>query len=54
LVAPHGGGGGTLYLSRNTSASSSATEIALRVAAKTLGTKSESGASIRLEYVGGF
>jgi hypothetical protein len=48
------GGGGTLYLSRNPSASSSATEIALKVAAKTLGTKSESGASIRLEYVGGF
>ena len=43
-----------LYLSSHSSASSSATEIALKDAATTPGTKSKSTESIRLEYVGGF
>jgi subtilisin family serine protease len=54
MAAPHVGGGGALYLSSHTSPSSSATEIALKGAAKMPGTKSKNGDSIVLEYVGGF
>ena len=54
MAAPHVGGGGALYLSGNTSASSSETEIALKEAANPLATKSKNGDSIVLENVGGF
>jgi aqualysin 1 len=54
MAAPHVGGGGALYLSSHMSASSLATEQALKNAATTPGTKSKNGESIRLEYVGGF
>jgi subtilisin family serine protease len=54
MAAPHIGGGGALYLSRNTGASPSAVEKALEGAAVRPGTKSKDGRSILLEYVGGF
>jgi aqualysin 1 len=54
MAAPHVGGGGALYLSSHTSASSLATEIALKEAANPLATKSKNGDSIVLENVGGF
>jgi aqualysin 1 len=54
MAAPHVGGGGALYLSSHTSASSPATEIALKEAANPLATKSKNGDSIVLENVGGF
>jgi len=54
MAAPHVGGGGALYLSSHASANTSTTEIALKGAAKTPGTKSKNGDSIMLEYVGGF
>jgi aqualysin 1 len=54
MASPHGAGGGALYLSSHTSASSSTVESALRSAAKTPGTSSEDGRAIKLEYVGGF
>jgi subtilisin family serine protease len=54
MAAPHVGGGGALYLSSHTSASSSATEIALKEKARQLATKSKNGDSIVLENVGAF
>jgi subtilisin family serine protease len=47
MAAPHVGGGAALYLSRNTAASSSAVEGALKAAAVNPGT-------VLREYVGGF
>jgi len=54
MAAPHVGGGGALYLSRNTGASPSAVEGALTSSAKTTANKSKGGATIVREYVGGF
>ena len=54
MAAPHVGGGGALYLSSQTSASSSAVEVGLKSAAQRPGTKSKDGAEVVLEYVGGY
>jgi aqualysin 1 len=54
MAAPHVGGGGALFVSSHASANSSTTEIELKKAANTLGTKSKNGDTIVLEYVGGF
>ena len=54
MAAPHVGGGGALYLSRNTSASPSVVEGALKLAAQGTGTQSKDGRPITREYVGGF
>jgi subtilisin family serine protease len=54
MAAPHVGGGGALYLSSQTSASSPTVEVKLKSAAQKPGTKSKDGAEIVLEYVGGF
>ena len=54
MAAPHVGGGGALYLSSQTSASSPTVEDKLKSEAKKPGTKSKDGAEIVLEYVGGF
>ena len=54
MASPHGAGGGGLYLSSNTSASSSTVEGALKSAAQSTGTTSKDGRSISREYVGGF
>ena len=54
MAAPHVGGGGALYLSKDPSASSSATEIALKGAAIKPGTDSKDGEPVVLETVGGF
>jgi serine protease len=55
-AAPHVGGGAALYLSKNTVASSSAVEGALKAAAVNPGTisKPPDGRPVLREYVGGF
>jgi subtilisin family serine protease len=58
MAAPHVGGGGALYLSLQTSASSPTIEFELKAAAAEAPekptTKSKDGAAIVLEYAGGF
>ncbi len=54
MASPHVGGGGALYLSKQTSATPSAVEAALKAAAQATGTLSKSGAPIKREFVGGF
>jgi len=54
MAAPHVGGGGALYLSKNTGARPSSVEAALKGAAASPGTASKDGRSILREYVGGF
>ena len=54
MAAPHVGGGGVLYLSRNAGASPSAVEGALTSSATNTATASKDGAAIVREYVGGF
>jgi subtilisin family serine protease len=51
MASPHGAGGGALYLSRNTAASPSTAENALKSAATTTANKSKDGRTIRREYV---
>ena len=53
MASPHAAGGGGLYLSSHT-ASPVTVEGALKSAAKSPGTKSKDGATIKREYVGGF
>jgi aqualysin 1 len=54
MAAPHVGGGGALYLSKNTKASPTSVEAALKDGAASPGTTSKDGRAIVLEYVGGF
>src|SRR5215207_6673164 len=54
MAAPHVGGGGALYLSKNTGASPTSVEAALKSEAASPGTTSKDGRAILLEYVGGF
>ena len=54
MASPHGAGGGALYLSRNTSATPSAVESALKTAAQATGTSSKDSTAIKRLYVGGF
>jgi aqualysin 1 len=54
MAAPHVGGGGVLYLSGNTSASSLDVEVALKNAAVSPGTYSKDDRAITRLYVGGF
>jgi subtilisin family serine protease len=54
MAAPHVGGGAALYLSKNTSASSSTVEAELKLAATRPGTRSKDGRAVLLENVGGF
>ena len=54
MAAPHVGGGGALYLSKNTGASPTSVEAALKGEAASPGTTSKDGRAILLEYVGGF
>ena len=51
MAAPHAGGGEALYLSRNTGASPSTVEAALKGASHSTGTKSKGGRTIVREYV---
>jgi aqualysin 1 len=54
MATPHVSGGGALYLSTHTDASSSTVEGALKSAAKSTGTTSKNGDPIKLENVSGF
>ena len=54
MAAPHGGGGGALYLSGNPAAGPAAVEAALTGAAQTTGTTSKDSSAINRLYVGGF
>lgn len=54
MASPHGAGAGALYLWRNTGASPSSVESAIKSAARSTGTFSKDGRAIRLLYVGGF
>ncbi|HYN85538.1 MAG TPA: S8 family serine peptidase, partial [Pyrinomonadaceae bacterium] len=54
MASPHVAGGAALYLSRNTGASPSQVESALRSAAVSTGTNSKDGRAITREYVGSF
>ena len=54
MAAPHVGGGAALYLSKNTSATSSTVEAALKRAATRPGTRSKGGRAVLLEKVGRF
>jgi aqualysin 1 len=54
MATPHVAGGAALYLSRNTGASPSSVETALKNAAASTGTSSKDGRAISREYVGGF
>jgi subtilisin family serine protease len=54
MASPHGAGGGALYLSRNTAASPSTAEGALKSAATTTVNKSKDGRTIKRENVDPF
>jgi aqualysin 1 len=54
MAAPHLGGGGALYLSKNTGASPTSVEAALKSEAASPGTRSKDGRAMVLEDVGGF
>ncbi len=54
MSAPHVGGGAALYISKDTRASSSRVEAALKRAATRPGTRSKGGRAVLLEKVGAF
>jgi subtilisin family serine protease len=54
MASPHGAGGGALYLSKNTGASPSSVESAIKSAATTTSNKSKDGRTITREYVASF
>ena len=54
MAAPHGAGGGALYLSRNASTGPIGVEAALTGAAQATGTTSKDSSGITRLYVGGF
>ncbi|MEX0850458.1 MAG: S8 family peptidase [Gaiellaceae bacterium] len=54
MASPHVGGGGALYLSKNTGSSPATVESALKSAATNTGKLSKDSRTITREYVGGF